>query len=184
MIEMSYPRNFMLRRNTSPSLFVKLEEPKVLKRKSMGRLLQYFDCRSLRKSHPVPLFSPRHSKGFDGPSWEAAVSKQTWGSTDDDIIWVIKFNHDGEYIVVGGKSGKISVWKTKLVCRESTSPLFVKVPLHIWKGHTEAVVDISWSLKNFVVSASLDFVRFFYYYIHLNNIHRVYAFGMYILWNV
>ncbi|KAJ1569713.1 hypothetical protein HK096_002225 [Nowakowskiella sp. JEL0078] len=114
------------------------------------------------------------------------LTNQTNSPEVSGTIWVMRFSSDGQYLAVGGIDTVLRVWglfgapkpdeiprpespmgspkrrsfdnlragATKISIQ--TSPIFAKLPVRCYQGHQAAILDVSWSSNNFLISASLD----------------------------
>ena len=90
---------------------------------------------------------------------------------DDSSIWVIKLNHDGNYLAAGCQSGKIKIFRVINYKYENFENSYDKDnilnycnficqnPYKTLKGHKSDIIDLSWSpfFPNLLLSASLDY---------------------------
>jgi hypothetical protein len=83
-------------------------------------------------------------------------------------LFTAKFSSDGNYLAVAGEDGVIRVWKliiedTMTMMAEDPgykpprmAAIFQQEPIQVLVGHEGAILDLSWSKNNFLLSASMD----------------------------
>lgn len=88
-------------------------------------------------------------------------------------IWATEFSKDGKYLAAAGKDGVVRVWAVISTPEERraqeeeeaavapvgerlSAPVFLERPIREFSGHTNEVVDLSWSKNNFLLSTSMD----------------------------
>lgn len=88
-------------------------------------------------------------------------------------IWATEFSKDGKYLAAAGKDGVVRVWavistpeerrgqeeEEAAVCpvgERLSAPVFLERPTREFSGHTNEVIDLSWSKNNFLLSTSMD----------------------------
>lgn len=88
-------------------------------------------------------------------------------------IWATEFSKDGKYLAAAGKDGVVRVWavistpEERRVQEEEeaaahpvgerlSAPVFLERPIREFSGHTNEVVDLSWSKNNFLLSTGMD----------------------------
>lgn len=88
-------------------------------------------------------------------------------------IWATEFSKDGKYLAAAGKDGVVRVWAVistpeerrsqeeeeaavRPVGERLSAPVFLERPIREFLGHTNEVVDLSWSKNNFLLSTSMD----------------------------
>lgn len=80
-----------------------------------------------------------------------------------NAIWALEFSKDGRYLAAGGHEHIVRVWgviatdedrwedeKEEEVGKDRqqtrlSAPVFKRKPIHEYEGHTEAILDLSWS---------------------------------------
>ncbi|KAI9894374.1 MAG: hypothetical protein M1814_003130 [Vezdaea aestivalis] len=97
--------------------------------------------------------------------------------SDGSPIWTMEFSIDGEYLAAAGVDINIRIWKVLSSKKERTAseadeavrsaggeesgqrleaPVFDSRPSRLLKGHTQAVLSLSWSRNKFLLSSSMD----------------------------
>lgn len=88
-------------------------------------------------------------------------------------IWATEFSMDGKYLAAAGKDTIVRVWAVISTPEERraqeeeeasvgpvgerlSAPVFVERPVKEFSGHTNEILDLSWSKNNFLLSASMD----------------------------
>ncbi|PSR79731.1 WD40-repeat-containing domain protein [Coniella lustricola] len=88
-------------------------------------------------------------------------------------IWATQFSRDGRYLAAAGKDGVVRVWAVISTPEERriqdeeeaaiapigerlSAPVFIQRPVREFSGHTNQVIDLSWSKNNFLLSTSMD----------------------------
>lgn len=88
--------------------------------------------------------------------------------TKNNAVWAAEFSKDGQYYAAGGQDKKLKVWRV-LSSREDretgeedgqnvklSAPVFKQELVREHEGHTSAILDLSWSKNNFLLSSSMD----------------------------
>lgn len=89
--------------------------------------------------------------------------------TKNNAIWAAEFSKDGQYYAAGGQDKKLQVWRI-ISSREDretpedgsehnvklSAPVFKQELVREYEGHTSAILDLSWSKNNFLLSSSMD----------------------------
>jgi len=89
--------------------------------------------------------------------------------TKNNAIWAAEVSRDGQYYAAGGQDKKLKVWRviSSKEDRESAedgsdqnvklnAPVFKQELVREYEGHTSAILDLSWSKNNFLLSSSMD----------------------------
>lgn len=88
-------------------------------------------------------------------------------------IWATEFSRDGKYLAAAGKDAVVRIWAVISTPEERraqeeeeasvgpigerlSAPVFVERPIKEFSGHTNEVLDLTWSKNNFLLSASMD----------------------------
>lgn len=88
-------------------------------------------------------------------------------------IWATEFSRDGKYLAAAGKDAIVRIWavistpeERRLQEEEEASaghigerlsaPVFMERPVKEFPGHTNEILDLTWSKNNFLLSASMD----------------------------
>lgn len=88
-------------------------------------------------------------------------------------IWATEFSKDGRHLAAAGKDGVVRVWAVISTPEERraqeedeaaeypvgerlSAPVFLERPVREFVGHTNEIVDLSWSKNNFLLSTSMD----------------------------
>lgn len=77
---------------------------------------------------------------------------------NNDVIFVMKFSKDGDYLATGGKYGVITIWNLvkNTIVSEIPKALFDSQPYRVFTGHSGQIIDLAWSTNLFLLSASTD----------------------------
>jgi WD40 repeat protein len=103
------------------------------------------------------------------------ISDTSLLQSEEDAVWALEFSKDGKYLASGGQDKIIRVWavistpgeRRELDKEEDEvntttrgvrldAPVFHPVAHRQYEGHEGAVIDLSWSKNNFLLSASAD----------------------------
>lgn len=89
--------------------------------------------------------------------------------TKNNAIWAAEVSKDGQYYAAGGQDKKLKVWRiisSREDCESSedaeghkvklNAPVFKQELVREYEGHTSAILDLSWSKNNFLLSSSMD----------------------------
>lgn len=88
-------------------------------------------------------------------------------------IWATEFSRDGKYLAAAGKDGVVRIWAVISTPEERrtqeeeeaaacpvggrlSAPVFLERPVRELSGHTNEILDLSWSKNNFLLSTSMD----------------------------
>lgn len=88
-------------------------------------------------------------------------------------IWATEFSKDGKYLAAAGKDCVVRIWaiistpeerrvqeeQEAAICpvgERLSAPVFLERPVREFSGHTNEIVDLSWSKNNFLLSTSMD----------------------------
>lgn len=88
-------------------------------------------------------------------------------------IWATEFSRDGKYLAAAGKDGVVRIWAVMSTPDERrtqeeeeaalcpvgerlSAPVFLERPVREFRGHTNEILDLSWSKNNFLLSTSMD----------------------------
>lgn len=86
-------------------------------------------------------------------------------------IWTTEFSKDGKYLAAAGKDGVVRIWAVISTPEERrveeqeeaatsgerlSAPVFRERPVRELSGHSNEVIDLSWSKNNFLLSTSMD----------------------------
>ncbi|KAJ4409975.1 hypothetical protein N0V82_009343 [Gnomoniopsis sp. IMI 355080] len=86
-------------------------------------------------------------------------------------IWTTEFSRDGKYLAAAGKDGVVRIWtvistpeERRLEEQEEaaasgerlSAPVFRERPVREFSGHSNEIIDLSWSKNNFLLSTSMD----------------------------
>ena len=144
-----------------------LEPPKYIKVKAQAKKDKELDR----------LFLAQELRGLSGVEVAQAGGRRINPADKGkrgEAIWAIEFSKDGRYLAAGGHDHIVRVWAvlsneddrrehereeessksanhTKL-----SAPVFKRKPVYEYEGHTETILDLSWSKNNFLLSSSMD----------------------------
>lgn len=90
--------------------------------------------------------------------------------TTGGAIWTTEFSRDGKYLAAAGKDGVVRIWAVISTPEERrveeqeeaasgerlSAPVFRERPIREFSGHTNEIIDLSWSKNNFLLSTSMD----------------------------
>lgn len=88
-------------------------------------------------------------------------------------IWATEFSRDGKYLAAAGKDGVVRIWAVISTQEERrrqeeeeaaqcpvgerlSAPVFLERPVREFSGHTNEILDLSWSKNNFLLSTGMD----------------------------
>lgn len=86
-------------------------------------------------------------------------------------IWTTEFSRDGKYLAAAGKDGVVRIWAVISTPEERrveeqeeaatsaerlSAPVFRERPVREFSGHSNEIIDLSWSKNNFLLSTSMD----------------------------
>lgn len=86
-------------------------------------------------------------------------------------IWTTEFSKDGKYLAAAGKDGVVRIWAVISTPEERrveeqeeaassgerlSAPVFRERPVREFSGHSNEIIDLSWSKNNFLLSTSMD----------------------------
>ncbi|KAI9287279.1 WD40-repeat-containing domain protein [Umbelopsis sp. AD052] len=72
-----------------------------------------------------------------------------------DPVLNMRFSQDGSYLATASKGGIIRIWQLS-PDSYTLDELFVTKPIQEFTSHKAAVLDLSWSKNNFLLSSSMD----------------------------
>jgi WD40 repeat protein len=163
-------------RHPQPPPYIKVRS-KYKKEKEFDRV---FLAQELRAGSPtVPLSrtstQPLTSRTNTGYTINSPTSDTSPSQSEDDAVWALEFSKDGKYLASGGQDKIIRVWAVISTPEERQelgkeedeahatvqglrldAPVFHPVVHRQYEGHEGAVIDLSWSKNNFLLSASAD----------------------------
>ncbi|KAF2011526.1 WD40 repeat-like protein [Aaosphaeria arxii CBS 175.79] len=109
------------------------------------------------------------------PEAGANPAPQSGAAAKSNPIWAVEFSKDGKYLAAGGQDRIVRVWAVIATAEErrahendesggSTSdasthlstPVFQQKTFREYQGHAGAILDLSWSKNNFLLSSSMD----------------------------
>ena len=144
-----------------------LEPPKYIKVKAQGKKEKDFDR----------LFLAQELRGLSSVEIAQAGGRRinpAEKTKRGDAIWALEFSRDGRFLAAAGHDHVVRVWA--VICTEEdrrdhekeeeanknanqtklSAPVFKRKPVHEYEGHTETILDLSWSKNNFLLSSSMD----------------------------
>ncbi|KUI65430.1 hypothetical protein VM1G_01255 [Cytospora mali] len=88
-------------------------------------------------------------------------------------IWATEFARDGRYLAAAGKDAIVRIWavistpeerraqeeeeaSVRPIGERLSAPVFVERPIKEFSGHTNEILDLTWSKNNFLLSTSMD----------------------------
>lgn len=83
-------------------------------------------------------------------------------------VWAAEFSKDGKYFAAAGKDRVVRIWAVISTAEERrahefdedgeklSAPVFKSKPVQEFQGHTQDILDLSWSKNNFLLSSSMD----------------------------
>lgn len=89
--------------------------------------------------------------------------------TVNNAVWAAEISKDGQYFAAAGQDKKVKVWRiiSSKEDREGgesedeqqmklNAPVFNQELVREYEGHASAILDLSWSKNNFLLSSSMD----------------------------
>ncbi|CAN8096946.1 unnamed protein product [Discula destructiva] len=101
----------------------------------------------------------------------AAGSEVRRAGKTGGAIWTTEFSKDGRYLAAAGKDGIVRIWAVISTPEERqaeeqaeaafsgerlSAPVFRERPVCEFSGHTNEIIDLSWSKNNFLLTTSMD----------------------------
>ena len=144
-----------------------LEPPKYIKVKAQGKKEKDFDR----------VFLAQELRGLSSVEIAKAGGRRinpAEKSKRGDAIWALEFSKDGRFLAAAGHDHVVRVWgviandddrrehekeEEASGCAKEiklSAPVFKRKPVHEYEGHTETILDLSWSKNNFLLSSSMD----------------------------
>lgn len=134
-----------------------------------------FFAQELVGTHPKPIETTGQQAEHKIPTVTVSVAasggrrKEKTGGA----IWATEFSKDGKYLAAAGKDGVVRIWavistpeerkvqeaEEAAVCpvgERLSAPVFLERPVREFSGHTNEIIDLSWSKNNFLLSTSMD----------------------------
>ncbi|KAK5102987.1 hypothetical protein LTS08_003790 [Lithohypha guttulata] len=87
----------------------------------------------------------------------------------NNAVWAAEVSKDGQYYAAAGQDKKLKVWRVISSDQDRESPLggneqdvilsapvFGQELVREYEGHTAAILDLTWSKNNFLLSSSMD----------------------------
>jgi WD40 repeat protein len=160
-------------RHPQPPPYIKVRS-KYKKEKEFDRV---FLAQELRAGAPVvPLSRASTQPPISRTNTiNSPVSDTSPTQSEEDAVWALEFSKDGKYLASGGQDKIIRVWAVISTPEERReldkeeeevnttaqglrldAPVFHPVVHRQYEGHEGAVIDLSWSKNNFLLSASAD----------------------------
>lgn len=138
-------------------------------------LAQEFRCTPNESKHSDPDSDDDKDMSFETNN---GYDKPPKGMNEDEIL-VMEFSRDGKYLAVAGRDARITVFQVissplsrlqyknheagqdersrkKRLKIYGSAPVFHKVPVRVFEGHTSTVISLDWSKNNFLISGSMD----------------------------
>jgi WD repeat-containing protein 44 len=168
--------------NVVPPKYIRVHLPMRIANqvRSHNKIKKDFDHLFLAQDLYCPANVPSPKSKNVPPKTASAVPNLPQHKTG--AIWAMKFSRDGKYLAAGGQDSIVRVWSVistpeERKKHESTeeaagtgegteyqqgrglklnSPVFTSEPMQEYIGHTQDVLDLSWSKNNFLLSSSMD----------------------------
>lgn len=99
---------------------------------------------------------------------------QSGAAARSNPIWALEFSKDGRYLAAGGQDKVVRIWAVISTSEDRraqesdegdpqageathlSAPVFLQKTFREYQGHTGAILDLSWSKNNFLLSSSMD----------------------------
>lgn len=149
--------------------------PRYIRVKTQNRKTREFD--RLFLAQILSEGAPRSRKPSDeevdskihGINERPVEPPQNSARTKNNAIWAAEFSKDGQYYAAAGQDKKLKVWRviSSKEDRETGedaneqdiklhAPVFKQELVREYEGHSAAILDLSWSKNNFLLSSSMD----------------------------
>ena len=117
------------------------------------------------------LNGTKHTSSHDqisGLTGTGAPHKISKSNKTNGAVWAAEFSKDGKYFAAAGKDQVVRVWAVISSPEERqaheydedgeqlSAPVFRSKPVREFEGHTQDILDLSWSKNNFLLSSSMD----------------------------
>ncbi|PQE33565.1 WD repeat domain-containing protein [Rutstroemia sp. NJR-2017a WRK4] len=105
---------------------------------------------------------------ISSPTPSEHPNKLTKPPKSGGAVWAAEFSKDGKYFAAAGKDQVVRVWAVISTPEERqahefdedeeklSAPVFRSKPVREFEGHTQDILDLSWSKNNFLLSSSMD----------------------------
>ncbi|QDS77104.1 hypothetical protein FKW77_000794 [Venturia effusa] len=164
-------------RHPQPPPYIKVR----LKYKKEKEFDRVFLAQELRTGTPLisltrtPTSQPMLTRTNTTFTLNSPTSESSSSQNEEDAVWALEFSKDGKYLASGGQDKIIRIWsiistpeERRALDREEDevnttarglrldAPVFHPSVYRQYGGHEGAVIDLSWSKNNFLLSASAD----------------------------
>lgn len=112
--------------------------------------------------------NPSTDETIQSPTISEHPNKLSKPPSSNGAVWAAEFSKDGKYFAAAGKDRVVRVWAVISTVEERrahefdedgeklSAPVFKSKPIQEFQGHTQDVLDLSWSKNNFLLSSSMD----------------------------
>ncbi|KAE9969827.1 hypothetical protein EG328_006663 [Venturia inaequalis] len=164
-------------RHPQPPPYIKVRS-KYKKEKEFDRVFLAQELKAGTLAVPLartPTSQPTLSRTNTTFTLNSPTSETGPSQSEEEAVWALEFSKDGKYLASGGQDKIIRVWAVISTFEERRelekeedevnataqglrldAPVFHSVVHRQYEGHEGAVIDLSWSKNNFLLSASAD----------------------------